>query len=113
MIGFLRAAALASVLPLYAHAAVTLPSVFSDHMVVQRGLPVHVWGHADAAEPVSVSFRGETRSTTADDLGNWSVYLPPGDAGGPFELTVRASNNVSFGDVLAGDVWVGSGQSNM
>src|SRR5579884_593001 len=95
------------------HAAVTLPAVFTDHMVIQRGQPVHVWGHADPGESVSVTFRGQTRAAAADDLGSWSVYLPPGEAGGPFELTARAANSITISDVLVGDVWVASGQSNM
>lgn len=96
-----------------ARAGVTLPSVLADHMVVQRQMPVHLWGMAAPGEGVSVTFRGETRSTTADELGRWSVYLSPGEAGGPFPMTVRASNTIQMNDVLVGDVWVASGQSNM
>ena len=104
-------------------AEVTLPKILSSHMVVQRDLPVHVWGLAAPWEAVSVSFRGETRSTKAGELGRWSVYLSPGAAGGPFELTVTgtpaagggdaAAQNIKLEDVLVGDVWVASGQSNM
>ena len=64
-----------------ASAQVKLPKVLASHMVVQRDLPVHVWGMASAGELVSVSFRGETGSTTASQLGRWSVYLKPGAAG--------------------------------
>jgi sialate O-acetylesterase len=92
---------------------VRLPAIFSDHMVVQRQRPVHVWGMADRAEAVSVSFRGETRNTVADYLGRWEVYLSPGEAGGPFELTLKGSNTLALQDVLVGDVWLASGQSNM
>ncbi len=102
---------------LVASAQITLPRTLSSHMVVQRNLPVHVWGSAAVGEQVTVSFRGETRSTTADRLGLWSIYLAPGAAGGPFELKVQgsASNSqpVILDDVLVGDVWVASGQSNM
>ena len=94
-------------------AEVSLPSLLADHMVVQRGLPVHAWGRAAEHESVSVSFRGETQSTTADNLGRWSVYLAPGDAGGPFLMTVKGSNTIQLNDILVGDVWVASGQSNM
>jgi len=104
-------------------AEVTLPKILDSHMVVQRDLPVHVWGLAAAGEGVSVSFRGETRSTTAGPLGRWSVYLSPGAAGGPFQLTVKgapvagggdaAAQTITLDDVLVGDVWVASGQSNM
>ena len=94
-------------------ADVTLPTLFTDHMVVQRGLPVHVWGMAAPGESISASFRGETRSTTADELGRWSLYLAAGDAGGPFPMTVKGANSITLSDVLVGDVWVASGQSNM
>jgi sialate O-acetylesterase len=96
-----------------AHADVTLPSLLADHMVVQRGLPVHVWGMAAPNESVSVTFRGETKSTNADELGRWSLYLSPGEAGGPFSLSVKAANVITLSDILVGDVWVASGQSNM
>jgi len=96
-----------------AHADVTLPALLADHMVIQRGLPVHVWGMAAPREPVAVTFRSETRSATADDLGRWSLYLSPGEAGGPFELTIKAANTIVLNDILVGDVWVASGQSNM
>jgi sialate O-acetylesterase len=91
-------------------------------MVVQRDLPVHVWGTAQPGEQVSVTFRGETKSTGATKLGRWSVYLKPGAAGGPFEMTVKASPAdsaaaaepvITIHDILVGDVWVASGQSNM
>ena len=105
-------------------AQVTLPRILADHMVVQRDLPVHVWGMATPGEEVSVSFRGETRATTAGRLGRWSVYLKPGAAGGPFQMTVQgtpapdgvnaaAPQSILLDDVLVGDVWVASGQSNM
>jgi sialate O-acetylesterase len=101
-------------------AQVTLPKVLASHMVMQRELPVHVWGMAGAGEAVSVSFRGETATTMASKLGRWSVYLKPGAAGGPFTMTVTgtpaaggAPETVTLEDVLVGDVWVASGQSNM
>jgi sialate O-acetylesterase len=95
------------------NAGVTLPALLADHMVVQRGLPVHVWGMATPHEAVSATFRGETKSTTADDDGRWSVFLSPGEAGGPFPLIVKATNAITLNDILVGDVWVASGQSNM
>src|SRR6202165_4643470 len=90
-------------------ADVTLPALFTDHMVIQRGLPVHVWGRASAGESVSVIFRGNTQSTTGDSVGLWSLYLPPVEAGGPFELTIKGGNTITLKDVVAGDVWVASG----
>ena len=97
----------------YAAAEVSLPAIISQGMVVQRGVPVHVWGQAAAGEAVSVTFRGAGRTTKADELGRWSVHLPAGDAGGPFDLEIQGSNRIIVGDVWAGDVWVASGQSNM
>jgi sialate O-acetylesterase len=100
-------------------AQVTLPKILSSHMVVQRDLPVHVWGWAAPGEVIGVSFRGETRTTTTGPVGKWSVYLKPGEVGGPFALTVTgtpaagAAQTVTLDDVLVGDVWVASGQSNM
>jgi sialate O-acetylesterase len=94
-------------------AEIKLPALFSDHMIVQRQRPVHVWGLADPGENVTVSFRGESRTGSADRLGRWNLYLAPTEAGGPFEMTVRGKNALTFHDVLVGDVWLASGQSNM
>jgi sialate O-acetylesterase len=90
-----------------------LPGILSSHMVLQRERPIHVWGWSDAGEKITVEFHGATRSTAANNLGSWSVFLPPEAAGGPFQLTVSASNRVVLEDVLVGDVWFASGQSNM
>jgi len=94
-------------------ADVTLPALLADHMVIQRGLPVHIWGMAAPHESVSATFRGETKSTAADDNGRWSIFLSPGEAGGPFQMNVKATNAITLNDILVGDVWVASGQSNM
>jgi len=102
-----------SVCAIAMRADISLPKLLASHMVLQRDLPVHLWGWADAGEAVSATFRGQTRTTTADQLGQWSVYLPPGPAGGPFELVVKGANTLTLEDVLVGDVWVASGQSNM
>jgi sialate O-acetylesterase len=110
---FVRAAALAALSSVLVCGAVTLPALLIDHMVIQRDLPVHVWGQAAPSEAVAVTFRGNTRSTVADEVGLWSVYLPPSPAGGPFELTVKGENTITLRDVLVGEVWVASGQSNM
>jgi sialate O-acetylesterase len=91
-------------------------------MVIQRDLPVHAWGLASPGEAVTVSFRSETRSVTASELGRWSVYLPPGAAGGPFQMAIEGTpaaggqgspQTITLDDILVGDVWVASGQSNM
>lgn len=110
---WLRAAGLACLAICGVRADVTLPYIICDHMVVQRNLPVHIWGKANPGEAVSVAFRGATGSATANTAGRWSVYLPPGEAGGPFELSVKGRNAILLKDVLVGDVWLASGQSNM
>jgi len=108
---------LALVTSALASAQVTLPKVLTSHMVIQRDLPVHVWGMATPGETVSVSFRGETGTAKATDLGRWSLYLKAGAAGGPFQMTVTGDaageTPLALEDVLVGDVWVASGQSNM
>ena len=115
----LRFSLLLTLLPLTisSHAQVTVPKILSDHMVVQRELPVHVWGRAEPGEVVTVTFRGETVSGSTNRLGHWDAYLKPQAAGGPFELKIRGSKDgesqIVIHDVLVGDLWVASGQSNM
>ena len=82
-------------------------------MVLQREMPIHIWGWADPGERVSVAFHDVSRGTLADSLGNWSVFLPPESAGGPYQLTIGSSNQIVLDDILVGDVWFASGQSNM
>jgi len=94
-------------------AEVRLPSVLAEHMVLQRDVPVHLWGVAGAGELVSATFRGALGKTQADKLGRWELSLPAGAAGGPFVLEIQGSNLIHFSDVLVGDVWLASGQSNM
>ena len=95
------------------HAAVRLPAIFSDHMVLQRDAIVPVWGWADPGEAVSVSIAGQTKTTTADAAGKWSVKLDKLAAGETQTLVVSGKNKVTVNDVLVGEVWLGSGQSNM
>ena len=96
-----------------AGAEVHLPGMLGSHMVLQREKPIHVWGWANAAEKITVEFQGASRATVANSSGAWSVYLPPERAGGPFQLTVNGANQIVLDDVLVGDVWFASGQSNM
>src|SRR6266702_7282092 len=96
-----------------ASAQVQLAKIFSDHMVLQRRLPIHVWGWAGTREAIQVKFRGETLSATADETGHWEVFFRPGEAGGPFVLEISGSNSTRLNDILVGDVWIASGQSNM
>lgn len=89
--------------------------IFDSHMVLQRGLPNNIWGKADAGEKVAVSFRGKTVTTTANQDGDWKLKIPTGKAGGPFEFKVqgKGGETLSYSDVLVGDVWLCTGQSNM
>jgi len=97
-----------------AQAEVRLPRVFGSHMVLQRDRAVPVWGWADAGEKVDVKLGDQPAvSATAGPDGTWRVDLPPQQAGGPFTLTVTGKNAVKLEDVLTGEVWVCSGQSNM
>ncbi|MBN1346904.1 MAG: sialate O-acetylesterase [Phycisphaerae bacterium] len=95
-----------------APAAVKLHGLFTDNMVLQQAQKVPVWGTADEGEKVTVAFCGQEVSATAKD-GKWTVWLKPLKAGGPFEMTVKASNAVALENVLVGEVWICSGQSNM
>ncbi|MCS7024656.1 MAG: sialate O-acetylesterase [Bryobacteraceae bacterium] len=95
------------------HAAVTLPALISDHMVLQQGAPIRIWGWAEGGERVKVTFLGQTEQASASAEGAWEVWLSPVRAGGPYELTISASNTITVRNVLVGEVWVASGQSNM
>jgi sialate O-acetylesterase len=94
-------------------AEVKLPNVFSDHMVLQQKQANKVWGRAAAGEKITVTIASQSHSATAGADGSWQVMLSPLDAGGPYELTVTGTNTVKFTDVLVGEVWICSGQSNM
>ncbi len=99
--------------PIVLLADVRLPSLFTEHMVLQQGQENRVWGWADTAESVTVSICGQSQAATADTDGRWSVQLEPLEAGGPFQLRVKGKNLIELADVLVGEVWVCSGQSNM
>ena len=109
----LKAILAALLLTASAKSEVKLPNILSSHMVLQRDQPIHIWGWSAPGEKVTVAFQGTTRETSGDTLGAWSVYLPPQNAGGPYQLTVTATNTISLDDILIGDVWFASGQSNM
>src|SRR6188508_216699 len=96
-----------------ASADVQLPGIISDHMLLQRDMPVRIFGKAAPAEPVTVTFRGQTVRTVTDATGRWEAWLKPLAGGAPSTMTVQGTNTVTIADVLIGDVWIGSGQSNM
>ena len=97
----------------FARADVRLPAVFGPHMVLQRDAPVPVWGWADADEEVTVEFAGQHHVAKANKDGHWKVELAPLRTGGTHTLVVRGKNELRLDDVLVGEVWVCSGQSNM
>ena len=94
----------------FAKAEVRLPQLFQSGMVLQRNKVIPIWGKADAGEQVCVQFNKKSYTTTADANGQWRVDLPKMKAGGPYELTV---NSLQLTDILIGDVWLLSGQSNI
>lgn len=96
-----------------ARAELKLPAVISSHMVLQRDVPVPIWGQADPGEQITVTFREQKLTATSGDDRKWQVKLGPLQAGGPDTLTISGSKTVTLEDVLVGEVWIGSGQSNM
>ena len=94
----------------WAEAKVSLPQMFQSGMVLQRGKTIPVWGKADAGESVTIQFNKKQYSTTADDQGRWRIDLPKMKAGGPYQMSV---NDLTIENILIGDVWLLSGQSNI
>lgn len=95
-------------------AQLAVPEIFSDNMVLQRGKPVPVWGMATPGKTVTVSFAGHSQSATADGSGQWKVVLPAMQANAvPQSMMIQGESYLSFKNVLVGDVWLCSGQSNM
>jgi sialate O-acetylesterase len=95
-------------------ADVRLPAIFTDHAVLQRDMPVPVWGWADPGEDVAVTIAGQTHKVTADDKGKWRVTLGSLSVGEPLKLNVEGKDSrLERNDILVGDVWLCSGQSNM
>lgn len=94
-------------------AQLTVASIFSDNMVLQRNTKIPVWGTAKAKETVVVSFNNQTKITTADQDGNWIVNLDNESAGGPYTLSIKGNTSIQIQNVLVGEVWICSGQSNM
>jgi len=96
-----------------ARAEVRLAKIFGPGMVLQQRKPVPIWGWADPGENVTVKIAAQTASAKADASGSWKVTLAPLPAGGPLELSVKGQNSLTVPDVLVGEVWLCSGQSNM
>jgi sialate O-acetylesterase len=94
-------------------AEVKLPSLLSDGVVLQQGTKVNIWGMADPGERVTVTLGDQQASSVAGSGGQWKVKLGPLNPGGPFTMTISGKNTITLHDVLVGEVWVCSGQSNM
>jgi sialate O-acetylesterase len=109
----LPAAILATMFASFAAADVTPAALFGDHMVLQQDASVPVWGTAAAGEAVTVTFGDQKQTATADAGGKWMVHLTKLTSGGPAEMTIAGKNSITIKDILVGEVWVGSGQSNM
>lgn len=92
---------------------VKLPLIFSDGMVLQRNKKIPVWGWAEANEKIDLHFNKQHKTVITDANGKWRINLDPENAGGPFQLTVSGKNKITIQDVLVGEVWICSGQSNM
>jgi len=100
-------------LGLNTHAQVRLPRIFADHMVLQQNQPIHIWGWASPGEKVTVILNDQKATASASRDGNWTISLLAQKAGGPYPLTVKGQNQIILNDVMIGEVWLCSGQSNM
>jgi sialate O-acetylesterase len=96
-----------------AFADIRLPALIRDSMVLQRNSPLKIWGWAAPGEVIKISFNGKTIRTSTGNEGKWLATLPAMKAGGPYEMRLTGQNTVVLKDVLIGDVWLCSGQSNM
>lgn len=94
-------------------AQIKLPKIIRDSMVLQRNTQVKLWGWASPQEKITIDFLNKKYKTTADEKGNWKVLLPAMQAGGPYTMTIEGKNKITLHDILIGDVWFCSGQSNM
>ncbi|MCB8995319.1 MAG: 9-O-acetylesterase [Bacteroidales bacterium] len=100
-------------LSLPAFSNVKLPGVLTSNMVLQRNKEIKIWGWADKGEKISVEFNNKVLKAIADNKGNWMVSFPPMKEGGPYTLKIKAKNTLQLDNILIGDVWICSGQSNM
>ncbi|RYE17841.1 MAG: sialate O-acetylesterase, partial [Sphingobacteriaceae bacterium] len=96
-----------------ANADIKLPALVGSHMVLQRDKPIRIWGYADADEAITITFNHKTVKAKADANGNWKTEIPKMKAGGPYQLILHGKNSITLEDILIGDVWICSGQSNM
>lgn len=99
--------------PNFLHANITLPGLFSDNMMFQRNHEIEVWGWASNMENVTIDFDHKKYTTKTDTCGLWKIKIEGKPAGGPYELILTGHNSIKLSNILIGDIWVCSGQSNM
>ena len=95
------------------NAQIKLPRLISDSMILQRDIPLNIWGKSSPSEKIDIIFNHKKYSTNADAQGNWQTTLPPQKVGGPYNMQLTGINKITLKNILIGDVWVCSGQSNM
>jgi sialate O-acetylesterase len=92
---------------------VRLPQIIRDSMVLQRDTKINIWGWASPKEKVTITFNGKRQSTNASSEGKWKLVLPAMKADGPYIMNISGKNEIILKDILIGDIWFCSGQSNM
>ena len=92
---------------------IRLPSIFSDNMVIQEGAPVNIWGWASPGESIKIEFSGQVIDLRTDNEGRWKAVLEPVTSNKPLRMVLTGRNRISIRNILAGEVWLCSGQSNM
>ena len=98
----------------FCQASIKLPAIVGDNMVLQRGVKVNIWGWATKGSEILVNFNAKTYKTITDASGKWSTKLDATKAGGPYKMTIKGdSSDLSINNILMGEVWICSGQSNM
>ncbi|MBS1511276.1 MAG: hypothetical protein JST86_10585 [Bacteroidetes bacterium] len=97
----------------FVFATVTMPKIFGDNMVLQRNTAITIWGWANAGEKVTVQLNQQKKIITTPKTGKWQLQLEPENAGGPYQLIITGKNSITFQNILIGEVWICSGQSNM
>lgn len=98
---------ISTLLPL--RGSVTLPSLLSDNMVLQQGVPVHIWGKADIGEKVTVRILDQLQKSVADEEGNWQIWLHPMQSSEPVAMTISGNNTIVLKNILIGEVWFAAG----
>lgn len=98
---------------IFCFSQIQLPRLVRDSMILQRDVPVKIWGWSSKKEKIKISFNNKTYKTIADTNGKWTIVLPATKAGGPFSMTIEGNTKIVLKDILLGDVWICSGQSNM